>query len=85
MSHGLDFETKIFSKIDAPSILRRELATSSGRGERVVMSGVTDPYQPVEAKLKITRGYLRILAACHQPVSIVTKNRLALRNLDPVY
>ncbi|MFW6059670.1 MAG: PA0069 family radical SAM protein [Phycisphaeraceae bacterium] len=82
MSSGLDFETKIFAKRQAPTMLRRELAHPKWRGEPIVMSGVTDPYQPIERKLRITRGCLEVLAECRQPVGIITKNRLVLRDLD---
>ncbi len=82
MSCGLDFETKIMAKHDAPNRLLRELMNPNWRPEPVVMSGVTDPYQPIEAELKITRGCLRVFAACRHPVSIITKNRLVLRDLD---
>ena len=81
-SCGLDFETKIMAKPDAPRLLRRALAGRNWRGETIAMSGVTDCYQPVEAKLGITRGCLEVLAECRQPVGIVTKNRLVLRDLD---
>jgi DNA repair photolyase len=81
-SCGLDFETKIVAKPDAPQLLRRELAAPSWRGEPIVMSGVTDCYQPLEAKLAITRGCLEVMAECRQPVSIVTKHRLVVRDLE---
>jgi len=82
LSCGLDFETRIVAKQDAPRLLRRELASPKWRGEPIVMSGVTDPYQPPEAKLRITRGCLEVMAEARQPVTIVTKNRLVLRDLD---
>ncbi len=81
-SCGLDFETNIMAKLDAPQMLRRELAHPSWQAEVIAMSGVTDCYQPVEAKLRITRGCLEVFADCRQPVAIVTKNRLILRDLD---
>ena len=81
-SCGLDFETKIVAKHDAPRLLRDELASPKWMGEPIVMSGVTDCYQPLEAKLQITRRCLEVMAECRQPVSIVTKNRLVLRDLD---
>ncbi|MEX0745997.1 MAG: PA0069 family radical SAM protein [Phycisphaeraceae bacterium] len=82
LSSGLDFETTLFAKLDAPALLERELARPKWRGEPIVMAGVTDAYQPVEAKLNITRQLLTIMARCRQPVSIVTKNKLVLRDLD---
>jgi DNA repair photolyase len=81
-SCGLDFETRIMAKLDAPRLLRKELAKPSWRPETIAMSGVTDCYQPIEAKLRLTRGCLEVFAECRQPVAIVTKNRLILRDLD---
>ena len=82
LSCGVDFETTIFAKFDARRILRRELGRPSWAGDPIVLSGVTDPYQPVESKLKITRQCLEVFAACRQPLSVVTKSRLVLRDLD---
>jgi DNA repair photolyase len=82
MSCGLDFETKIVAKPEAPAMLERALAKASWQGEPIVMAGVTDPYQPIERKLRITRGCLEVMARCKQPVSFVTKNRLVTRDLD---
>lgn len=82
LSSGLDFETKIFAKREAPEMLRKELAKASWKGEPIVMSGVTDPYQPIERELEITRGCLKVMAECGQAVSIITKNKLVLRDLD---
>jgi len=82
LSCGLDFETKILAKFDAPSLLRKELLSPKWKGETIVMSGVTDPYQPIEAKLRITRRCLEICAEFAQPVSFITKNKLILRDLD---
>ena len=82
LSCGLDFETKLFAKHDAPALLRRELANPKWRGEGITMSGITDPYQPIERKLRITRACLGIMAECGQPVSIITKNRLVTRDID---
>lgn len=82
LSSGLDFETKIVAKRDAPALVRRELSKPSWRGERIMMSGVTDPYQPVEASLRITRGVLEAMAEFRQPVSVITKNRLIARDAD---
>jgi len=82
LSCGLDFETRIFAKLDAPRLLRRELAGPGWAGESIILSGVTDPYQPVEAKLEITRRCLAVMAQCGQPVSVITKNRLVVRDVD---
>ncbi len=81
-SAGLDFETKIIAKLDAPALLAKELARPGWRGEPIAMAGVTDVYQPVERKLEITRGCLRVMAACGQPVSITTKGGLITRDID---
>ncbi|MGH7241817.1 MAG: PA0069 family radical SAM protein [Phycisphaerales bacterium] len=82
MSSGLDFETIILAKHDAPALLRRELAKRSWRGEAITMSGVTDCYQPVERELEITRKCLEVMAECRQAVGIITKSKLVLRDLD---
>lgn len=81
-SSGLDFETRIMAKVDAPALLRNELAAAKWQPQTVAMSGVTDCYQPIERHLRITRGCLEVMAECRQPVGIVTKNRLVLRDLD---
>jgi DNA repair photolyase len=82
MSCGLDFETKIMAKHDAPALLRKELSRESWRGEPIIVSGVTDPYQPIEQELRITRGVLEVMAEFRQPVSLITKNRLITRDVD---
>ncbi|MFA7238139.1 MAG: PA0069 family radical SAM protein [Phycisphaeraceae bacterium] len=82
LSSGLDFETRIIAKPDAPELLRKELGKPKWTGETIVMSGVTDCYQPVEAELQITRRCLQVMAHARQPVAIITKNRLILRDLD---
>lgn len=82
MSCGLDFETKILAKPDAPALLRRALASPSWLGEPIAMSGVTDCYQPIERRLGITRACLEVMAQCGQPVSVITKNRLVERDVD---
>lgn len=82
LSTGLDFETRIFAKPEAPRLLREAISRPAWRGEPIVFSGVTDCYQPIEAKLAITRACLEVCAELAQPVSIVTKNKLVLRDLD---
>jgi DNA repair photolyase len=82
LSCGLDFETTIIVKHDAPALLRRALAAPRWAGEPIAMSGVTDPYQPLERTLGITRGCLEVMAEARQPVGIVTKNRLVVRDAD---
>ena len=81
-SCGLDFETKIVVKHDAPDLLRRELAHPGWRGEPVVMSATTDTYQPVEHRLRLARRCLEVMAECLQPVSTMTKGALVLRDID---
>lgn len=82
LSSGLDFETRIFAKPKAAELLREQLLRPSWRGEKIMFSGVTDCYQPIESKLKITRACLKVCAELAQPISIVTKSRLVLRDLD---
>ena len=82
MSAGLDFETRIMVKRDAPALLRKELLAPSWKPQVVVMSGVTDCYQPAERRLCLTRGCLEVFAEFRNPVSIVTKNRLVARDAD---
>jgi DNA repair photolyase len=82
MSSGLDFETKILVKENAPELLRRELTSPKWQPTTLGMSGVTDPYQPIERKLQLTRQCLEVLAEFRNPVGIVTKNRLVERDVD---
>ncbi len=82
MSAGLDFETRILVKEDAPELLRRELESRRWRPQVIALSGVTDPYQPVERDLKLTRRCLEVLARLRNPVAVVTKNRLVARDAD---
>jgi DNA repair photolyase len=81
-SAGLDFETKITVKENAPALLRRELSSPKWKPQTIAMSGVTDPYQPVERRLTLTRRCLEVLAEFRNPVGIVTKNYLVTRDVD---
>jgi DNA repair photolyase len=81
-SAGLDFETKILVKEDAPALLRKELASKKWRPQVLAMSGVTDPYQPIERRLKLTRQCLEVLVEFRNPVGIITKNHLVARDKD---
>lgn len=81
-SAGLDFETKIFAKTDAPALLRKKFMTPRWEPVVILMSGITDPYQPLEKKLKITRGCLEVFCEFRNPVSILTKNHLVTRDID---
>jgi DNA repair photolyase len=81
-SPGLDFETKILVKEDAPALLRRALMSPRHEPRLLGLSGVTDPYQPVERKLRITRGILEVLAEFRHPVGVITKSFLVTRDID---
>ena len=81
-SAGLDFETKILVKEKAADLLRKQLSSPRWQPKVVNLSGVTDPYQPVERRLGLTRRCLEVLAEFRNPVQIVTKNHLVTRDLD---
>jgi DNA repair photolyase len=81
-SAGLDFETRILVKHDAPELLRKALSSPRWRPRVLALSGVTDAYQPVERQLGLTRRCLEVLTEFRQPVTIITKNRLVTRDLD---
>lgn len=81
-SAGLDFESRIMVKEDAPDLLRKELASPRWKPQVIALSGVTDCYQPVERRLKLTRRCLEVLAEFRNPVVIVTKNHLVTRDVD---
>lgn len=82
LSAGLDFETKVFVKTQAPALLRQALADPRWQVEPIMFSGVTDCYQPVERKFELTRQCLEVAWQARQPVCIVTKNALVTRDLD---
>jgi DNA repair photolyase len=79
---GLDFETRIMVKHDAPRLLEEALAKPSWKPTTLACSGVTDCYQPLEKSLKITRGCLEVLSEFRNPVGIITKNALVTRDID---
>src|SRR5207244_13653468 len=79
---GTDFESKLVVKPHAAALLREAFLKPSWTGELVVFSGVTDCYQPVEASLGLTRACLEVCAEFHNPVAIITKAALILRDLD---
>ncbi len=81
-SAGLDFESKVLVKEEAPELLRGQLSSPRWKPKVLSMSGVTDPYQPVEKKLGLTRRCLEVLAEFRNPVAIVTKNHLVTRDVD---
>jgi DNA repair photolyase len=82
LSAGLDFESRILVKEEAPELLRKQLSSPRWEPKVLSMSGVTDPYQPVEKGLGITRRCLEVLAEFRNPVIIVTKNHLVTRDRD---
>ena len=81
-SAGLDFETKILVKENAPELLRRELMLPSWKPQPLAISGVTDAFQPIERKLKLTRRCLEVLVEFRNPVVIITKSELVARDVD---
>ena len=81
-SAGLDFETKIMVKEDAPELLRKELTHPKWTPQLVALSGNTDCYQPVEKQKQLTRRCLEVLLECRNPAVIVTKNHLVTRDID---
>ncbi len=82
LSSGLDFETRIFVKTQAPLLLRKELSASTWRPQVLGLSGVTDCYQPAESRFRLTRACLEVLHEFHNPVAIVTKNYGIVRDAD---
>jgi len=81
-SAGLDFETKILVKKNAPELLKREMASTKWQPQPLALSGVTDPYQPIERELQLTRKCLEVIANFRNPVAIITKNHLITRDID---
>lgn len=79
---GTDFDTQIYAKTNAAELLRKKLSSKSWIREPITFSGVTDCYQPAEAKLKLTRACLQVCLEFRQPVSIITKSTLILRDLE---
>ncbi|MEI7699888.1 MAG: radical SAM protein, partial [Planctomycetia bacterium] len=82
LSAGLDFETRIFVKRNAPRLFRDWLARPAWKCESIMLSGVTDCYQPVERTLQLTRQCLEVADEASQPVSLITKNALIARDAD---
>ena len=82
LSPGLDFETRLFAKPNAPTLLRAELAKRGYRCDPIALGTNTDPYQPIEREWRITRGILEVLAEHEHPFTIVTKSALVERDLD---
>ncbi len=82
LSAGLDFETKILVKENAPSLLEQELSAPRWKPQAIGLSGITDVYQPGEKKWRLTRECLKVLLRFRNPVGIITKNQLVTRDLD---
>src|SRR5690606_31678823 len=81
-SAGLDFETRILVKPDAPELLAEAFRKKSWEPQIVALSGNTDPYQPVERRLKLTRRCLEVFLEFRNPVGVITKNHLITRDID---
>ncbi|HTQ99712.1 MAG TPA: PA0069 family radical SAM protein [Candidatus Acidoferrum sp.] len=82
MSAGLDFESKLFVKHDAAALLREKLSSRNWQPHVLFFSGITDPYQPLERKLKITRACLQVLNEFGNPAALISKNHLVMRDVD---
>jgi len=82
LSPGLDFETRLFAKVNAAEVLAAELARPGYRCEMIAIGANTDPYQPIEREYRITRSIIEVLARCEHPIGIVTKNALIERDID---
>jgi DNA repair photolyase len=82
LSPGLDFETRLFAKVNAPDLLRRELARPSYVPESIALGVNTDAYQPCERQLGLTRRVLEVLNECEHPVGLITKSSLIERDID---
>ena len=82
LSPGLDFESRLFAKVNAPDLLRRELAKPSYLPEPIAIGVNTDAYQPCERELRITRRVLEVLHDCEHPVALISKSSLIERDID---
>lgn len=82
LSPGLDFETKIFHKVDAAKLLEKELSKPKYVCKSIMLGANTDPYQPAESKLKITRSILEVLNRYNHPVAVITKSSMIERDID---
>ncbi|TFW05403.1 radical SAM protein, partial [Oxalobacteraceae bacterium OM1] len=82
LSPGLDFETRITAKVNAPELLQRELSRPAYVPEPIALGVNTDAYQPCERKLGLTRRVLEVLHACEHPVGLITKSSLVERDID---
>jgi DNA repair photolyase len=82
LSPGLDFETRLFYKADAARVLESELSRPGYVCKPIMLGANTDPYQPVEKKMRVTRSILEVLARTRHPVTVITKSALVLRDVD---
>ena len=82
LSPGLDFETRLFYKADAARVLTEELSSPRYTCRPIAIGANTDPYQPVERRLRVTRSILEVLRSCRHPVSIITKSAMIIRDID---
>ena len=82
LSPGLDFETRLFAKVNASALFRKELARKDYQCEPINIGSVTDPYQPIERQYRITRQLLEVALAHRQPVTLITKGSLVERDID---
>jgi len=82
LSPGIDFETRLFYKADAAKLLEAELANPDYVCKPITLGANTDPYQPVERRMKVTRSILEVLSRTRHPVTVITKHALVLRDLD---
>jgi DNA repair photolyase len=82
LSPGLDFESRLFAKVNAADLLRNELSARNYVASPIALGANTDCYQPIERKYRLTRGILEVLAECNHPVTLVTKSALVERDLD---
>ncbi|MGH8289986.1 MAG: PA0069 family radical SAM protein [Steroidobacteraceae bacterium] len=82
LSPGLDFETRLFYKQDAGKLLEEELGKPGYVCKPITLGANTDPYQPIERRMRVTREILEVLARCRHPVTVITKGALVLRDLD---
>ncbi|MFM4702498.1 PA0069 family radical SAM protein [Aeromonas bivalvium] len=82
LSPGLDFETRLFAKINAAELLRREFAKPGYQPQTIVLGANTDPYQPIEHHYRLTRELLEVMLAHRHPVGLITKSAMILRDLD---
>ncbi|MDB5863886.1 MAG: radical protein, partial [Betaproteobacteria bacterium] len=82
LSPGIDFETRLFAKVNAAELLRKELSAPGYKCDEIMIGANTDPYQPIEREWKITRSVLEVCAEFNQPVGLITKNAGIERDID---